>query len=92
MEDSTNKKFGLNSAKNLFKLIIDYISSRNMFPEPESALAIQIDLLKERCKELEEKISKYPEIPPSDDRVYVLKNGHWYIVAEPGEYITTDSD
>ena len=86
------KLFGVKNARQLALIILDIISYRNMNPKSDSALTLQVDVLRARVNDLEEKLSKYPDAPPSDGYMYVFKDGKWWAVAAPGEIIVTDKD
>ena len=83
------KLFSVRNARQLALAILDYISYRNLNPEHESALTIQVETLRARVNDLEEKLSKYPDAPPIDGYMYVFKDGKWWAVAAPGEIIVT---
>lgn len=84
------KLFSVKNARQLALAILDYISYKNLTPTDQSALTIQMDVLRARVNDLEEKLSKYPDAPPSDGYMYVFKNGTWWAVAKDGEVIVTD--
>ena len=84
------KLFGVKNARHLALIILDIVSYRNMNPKSDSALTLQVDVLRAMVNDLDEKLSKYPDAPPNDGYIYVLKDGKWWAVAAPGEIIVTD--
>lgn len=86
------KLFSVRNARQLALAILDYISYRNLNPEKDSALTIQVDTLRARVNDLENKLSKYPDAPPADGYAYIFKDNKWWAVAAPGEIIVTDNN